>query len=128
MQRKIFFKGGNIHEHAVVIGNHGNVHLVIDGNFSIRGLVYCPKYEVKVSIKGHGEIELHGVCKKIEIRQVTGDCLIDFSDLRCGDLYCKGLYGKSVLNVRAVQLVSEWVIGDQAIINKVKPGALQSVV
>ena len=115
MLRRIFYRGESIIEDSLVVGNHGNAHVSIDGNFLINGLIYCPKQILRINIKGSGKITLRGVCKELEVR-ADGECLLDFTDLKVTILHCRALSGKSTLMIGSVRAIMEKNIGEQAML------------
>ena len=104
MQRIISYKGNLIIDEKLVVGNHTNTHIQIDGNFRIEGLIYCPKQILKLTLKGSGVIALHGVCREVEIRTATKNCMIDLANLKIGVLRCRLLEDGAVLRLGEVKI------------------------
>jgi hypothetical protein len=115
MQRTISYSGDAILDESLVVGNHSNVHIQVNGNFKLKGLIYCPKQSLKLTIKGSGTITLHGVCKRVEIKS-TGNCILDLINLKITELRCRSLNGSTVLKVGDVKNVIEKNIGEQALV------------
>jgi hypothetical protein len=84
MPRRIFFKGSGVYNDSLLVGNHGNTELFIRGTFVIHGMIYCPKYTLIINVSGAGILKLHGICKKIEIRKIKGDCKLELEELSAG--------------------------------------------
>lgn len=99
MARKILFSGKNIQDDSLVVGNHGAAQIIIKGDFVINGLVYCPRYRVQIFIKGNGSLSLRGICKKVEIVRVSGNCVIDLEQLTLQELEVLELKGRTDLIV-----------------------------
>jgi len=116
MRRTISYKGQSIVDESLVVGNHGNAHIQIDGHFRIDGLIYCPKKTLKISIKGDGTIKLHGVCKDLDIKYVDGNCFVDFSDLKATEVRCRKVTGSCTLRLGEFRNLAEYNLGQEAVI------------
>jgi hypothetical protein len=111
MARLIQYIGAEIKEDNLIIGNHCHAQIVIKGDFSIHGLVYCPRYKLDLFIKGNGTISLHGVCKQLNIVKVKGNCLLDLESLLISDLNCRNMMGNSILKIGKVRTIGEKNMG-----------------
>jgi hypothetical protein len=106
MPRKIYYKSGYIEDKNLVVGNHDNTHIVVEGDFFINGLIYCPKYGIEITLKGTGMISLHGICKAIILKRISGECTVDISDLDSRDLCWETVSGKLKLLLSVSQRVN----------------------
>jgi hypothetical protein len=106
--RKIEFIGDFTND-SIVIGNYGDATLIAKGNFKLSGLIYCGKNTVEMEIAGEGSIAFKGVCKKLLIRRIEGNCTLDFSNLTTQSIWCEGARGKSVVTfgrTKTIELLS----------------------
>ena len=97
MPRKILYNGKNIQDDSLVVGNHGAAQIIIKGDFAINGLVYCPRYRLQIFIKGNGNLSLRGICKRVEIVRVSGNCVIDFEELTLSEIELQDIKGRTDL-------------------------------
>jgi hypothetical protein len=104
MTRKILLSG---FDHSFFIGNHQHVHISLNEQFDIRGLVYCPRYDVRLTVSGDGKVAFRGMCNRLIIVKTSGDCIVDLSSLIVNELSCYGLGAASNLVVGVVKKVSE---------------------
>lgn len=114
MPRKLFFKAPYIEESDLVIGNHDNVMICVYGDFRIKGLIHCPGYTLSLTIVGDGSITLHGICKRLEIRRISGNCIVNLDDLSTQELACLSLMGNSLLKVGSVKYISQRNVGPES--------------
>ncbi|SHG59465.1 hypothetical protein SAMN04488109_0990 [Chryseolinea serpens] len=106
--RRIEFIGDFTND-SIVIGNYGDASLVARGNFNLSGLIYCGRNTVEMEIAGDGMIVFKGVCKKLMIKRVEGNCVIDLSDLTTQSVWCESARGKSIVTLgrtRTIELLS----------------------
>jgi hypothetical protein len=106
--RKLEFIG-DFTDDSIVIGNYGDATVVAKGNFNLSGLIYCGRNTVEFQIEGDGSIAFKGVCKKLLIRRIKGNCTLDLSNLTCQTVWCESAKGKAVVNLgktRTIELLS----------------------
>jgi hypothetical protein len=107
-KRKIEFIG-DYKTDSIVIGNYGDATFVARGNFELSGLIYCGKNTVEFQVAGDGNIVFTGVCKKLLIRTVDGNCSIDLRNLTTQSVWCESAKGKSVITLgptKTIELLS----------------------
>ena len=120
-RRKIRYIGEHKDE-TILISNDGDVSFLAEGKFVLSGLMYCPRYSVEFNVSGQGTISLRGVCKKLFIKNITGDCLLDLSEVVCKEVYCNSAKGKSIIRIGSTKLISQANLEDEAILQyKGKP-------
>ncbi|MBT1702918.1 hypothetical protein [Chryseosolibacter indicus] len=107
---------GNYEHDSVVIGNHGNSSVEIDGVFNISGIIYSPKYTVTMTISGKGTATFRGVCAKIIINNISDDCTLDLRDLSCKEIAVYAAKGKAKIITGKVRAVVEASLKDDAIL------------
>jgi hypothetical protein len=107
---------GDFKDDSIVIGNYGDATVVAKGNFNLSGLIYCGKSTVELQVDGDGSIAFKGVCKKLLIRKVRGNCILDLSDLTCQTIWCESVKGQAVITLgptRTIELIS---VADDAVV------------
>jgi hypothetical protein len=113
--RRIRYAGDHKDE-SILISNHGNVQFIADGRFALSGLMYCPRYTVEFMVSGQGTISLRGACKKLIIKNIAGNCLLDLSEVVCNEVYCKSAKGKSIILVGSTKRISLANLDEEAIL------------
>ena len=113
--RRIRYTGEHKDE-SILISNHGNVSFIAEGKFVLSGLMYCPRYTVEFMVSGQGTISLRGACKKLIIKNIAGNCLLDLSEVVCREVYCKSASGKSIILVGSTKLIGQANLEEEAIL------------
>jgi hypothetical protein len=108
---------GDVRRDDILIGSHGNTDIKIRGNFQVSGIIYCPKYTVTLEIKGDGKIAFRGKCYSIAIRKMTGDCILDLSDMTYKELRCESLEGKSIVLAGNTRAITPAILSDEAVLH-----------
>jgi len=127
-KRKIKYSGEH-RDDSLLIGNYENVHFIAEGKFDLSGLMYCPRYSVEFSVSGSGTIAFRGACKKLIIKKITGDCLLDLSEVVCKEVYCKSAKGNAVILIGPTKLISQANLTENATLQfKGKPLITNSAV
>lgn len=106
--RRIEFIGEHKND-SIVIGNYGDVRFVAEGTFDLSGLIYCGRSTVEFNIDGSGTITFNGVCKRLIIRGMKGNCTLDLRNLTCQTVWCESIKDSSVVllgNVKVIELIS----------------------
>ena len=120
-RRKIRYVGEHVDD-SLLISNHGNVQFVAEGKFDLSGLMYCPRYEVEFSVSGRGNISFRGACKKMIIKSISGDCVLDLSEVVCKEIQCRMVKGKSIVLIGPTKLISQANLEGEAVLQyKGKP-------
>lgn len=114
-KQQFSFKG-EVKNDSVLIGSHGDAVITVDGNFEISGIVYCPKYTVTLSVAGTGTIAFRGICNRIVIRKMSGDCSLDLRDLTCKELRCESVRKKSKILGGKTRVVTKANLYDDAVL------------
>jgi hypothetical protein len=109
------FKGES-KDDSILIGSHGDANVKIDGTFELSGIVYCPKYTLTLSIEGNGTIALRGICNRVVIKKMSGDCTLNLSDLTCKELRCEFIRKKSRVVAGKTRVVTKANLFDEAIL------------
>lgn len=112
--RKISFEG-NHKSDSLLIGNFGDVQFTAKGIFDLSGMIYS-KQNVEFTIIGDGLIRFHGVCHKIIIHIVKGNCILDFSELVSNEVTCFSLRDNSKTVVGPTKVITRANLQDEAIL------------
>lgn len=113
--RKIVFEG-NHKDDSLLIGNFGDVEFVANGKFDLSGMIYCPKGSVEFDVTGTGEVSFYGVCKKLIIKNASGDCRLDFSKLTCQEVQHLSLKEKSKVVIGSTRIIRQAKLQDEAVL------------
>jgi len=111
--RKIEYIGEHKND-SIVIGNYGDVKLIAQGKFDLSGLIYCGKSTVEFNIDGDGVIAFNGVCKKLIIRGMKGNCTLDLSNLTCQNVWCESIKDNSMVLLGQVKVIELISLDDEA--------------
>jgi hypothetical protein len=100
---------GNHHNDSILIGNYGDAKITAIGHFELSGLIYCRQSTVEINISGEGTARFNGICKKLVIQVVEGNCMLDLTNVSCQTVRCEVVKGKSVVlfgHIKFVELVT----------------------
>jgi len=111
--RKIWYRGEQ-QDDSLMIGNHSDVELHATGKFEIAGLIYCPRYTLKISMSGTGKVTLRGACKRIIVERIKGDCILDIRELSSREFQCHAAQGTARIQVGKTKLISVANLYEQA--------------
>lgn len=111
--RKIEFIG-DFTDNGIVIGNYGDASVIARGNFNLSGLIYCGKSTVELEVSGDGNIEFKGVCKRLFIKRLEGNCSIDLSNLTTDSVWCELAKGNAVLTLGRTKTIELLSLDDEA--------------
>jgi hypothetical protein len=116
VKKQNFSFKGDIKDDSILIGSHGDAKVVIEGSFDLSGIVYCPKYTLTLSIEGNGTIAFRGICNRIIIKRMSGECVLDLRDLTCKELRCESIRKKSKIIAGKTRVVTRANLFDEAIL------------
>ena len=112
--RKIEFDGNHKND-SLLIGNFGDVEFTARGTFELSGMIFS-KQNVEFTVIGDGHIRFHGVCKKIIIHLVKGNCTIDFSRLTTKEVVCFSLRDSSRTMLGPARIIHRANLQDEAVL------------
>ena len=113
--RKIEFIGEH-HDDSIVIGNYGDVRFIAKGNFNLSGLIYCGKNTVEINMDGDGIVSFKGVCKKLLIRGIQGNCTLDLSNVTSQVIWCESVKGNSVITLGPTKVIELISLDNEAVV------------
>lgn len=108
---------GTHKDDSLVIGNYGDAKVVAKGNFDLSGLVYCSKNTVEISVEGQGEIALRGVCKRVLIRGVRGNTVVDLSQLTSKFIWCESVKDNAVIKLGPTKIIELISLDNEATVH-----------
>jgi hypothetical protein len=111
--RRIEFLGDYKND-SLLIGNHGDVELIVNGCFDLSGMIYSKK-TVEFTVIGSGLIRFTGFCKKVIIHLVKGDCILDLSGVSSKEVSCISLRDRSRIMIGPTKVISRANIQDEAV-------------
>jgi hypothetical protein len=113
--RRIEFIGNHKND-SIVIGNYGDVRFIAQGNFDLSGLIYCGKSTVELNVTGEGMVSFSGICKKLLIRGMDGNCRLNLTNLSCQTVWCESIKGSSIIDLGKTKLIELISLDNEAIV------------
>ena len=113
---------GEHKDDSIVIGNYGDAKVVARGIFDLSGLIYCGKNTVEITVDGDGSVCFRGVCRKLIIRGIRGNCTLDLSGLTTQQVWCESVKDNAVITLgitKVIELIS--LDGDAVVKYEGKP-------
>jgi hypothetical protein len=107
LSRRFSFTGNSVSD-SVLIGNYGDARFMAKGHFNLSGILYCLDGKVDLTAIGTGQISFLGKCKELVIKEADGNCILDFSELKCDLVRCESLKGQVTVllgDVRRVDIL-----------------------
>ena len=112
--RKIEYDGEH-KDDSILIGNFGDVDFIAKGAFQLSGMIYS-KQTVTFTVLGKGLIKFHGVCHKLIIHLVKGECILDLSELESHEVSCVSLRDNSQTFVGPTRIINRANLQDEAVL------------
>jgi hypothetical protein len=113
--RRIEYIGNHIND-SIVIGNYGDVKFVAQGNFNLSGLIYCGKNTVEINLAGDGVVSFNGVCRRLLIRGIEGNCTLNLTNLTAEVVWCESVKGSCVVNLGPTRLIELISLDHEAVV------------
>jgi hypothetical protein len=101
---------------SIVIGNYGDAKITAIGNFNLSGIIYCGKNTIEFNMAGEGAASFTGVCKKLMIRGMDGNCTLDLSRLSADIVWCESIKGNSVIILGPTRLIELINLDNEAVV------------
>ena len=115
ISRNLKFIGYNKND-SIVLGNYGDASVIARGTFQLSGIVLCRKSTFEIDIDGKGMVSFKGRCKNLVIRNISGDCTVNLSDLACRSVKCLSASGKSTILLGRTRVIEQLVISNDTIV------------
>lgn len=113
--RKYVFNGTSSCD-SILIGNHGDAKLLVNGQFNLSGILYSLDGCVRINAVGDGQLVLRGKCRHLVIGKSDGDCILDFAEVSCDVITCESVKGRTSLVIGKAKRVDIVNISEQATI------------
>jgi hypothetical protein len=113
-RRRKFLFSGNVAADDILIGNHGNASLIARGHFNLSGILYLLDGKAEFTVDGSGQITFVGKCKHLVIKKAYGDCILDFSEVRCDLITCVLVSGQVTVLVGETKRIDITVMNEEA--------------
>jgi hypothetical protein len=113
--RKFEFIGEH-KDDSIVIGNYGDAKFFAQGTFDLSGLIYCSKNTVEISLDGVGMVSFKGICKKMIIRGIRGNCTLDLSGLTTQVIWCESIKDNAVITLGTTKVIELISLDDEAVV------------
>jgi len=101
---------------SILIGNYGDAKITASGNFNLSGIIYCRPSTVEITISGEGTARFTGICKKLLIQRVEGNCILDLSNVSCQSVRCEIVKGKSIILLGHIKFVELISVDDESLV------------
>ncbi len=105
---------GNQRNDSILIGNYGDAKITAVGQFELSGLIYCRQSTVEIHLSGEGTARFNGICKKLVIRRVEGNCTLDLTNVACQTVRCEAVKGKSVVQLGQIKFMELIEVDEEA--------------
>ncbi len=107
---------GDTKNSDLLIGNFGDVAFIANGQFELAGMIYNPKGSVEFDVDGTGAVSFNGICKKLTVKNASGNCRLDFSQLTCKEVKFISVKGDSQVILGSPRIISEAILRDDAVL------------
>jgi hypothetical protein len=98
---------GNHEDDSIVIGNYGDAKFVAKGVFNLSGLI---------SLSGDGVVVFSGVCKKLMIRGIEGNCTLDLSNVTSELVWCESVKDSAIITLGPTKIIELISLDNQAVV------------
>ena len=113
--RKIEFIGTH-KDDSIVIGNYGDAKFMAKGTFDLSGLIFCSKSTVEISLEGEGNVSFRGICKKLIIKNIRGNCTLDLRGMTTKRIWCESIKNNAVINLGTTKVIELISLDDEAVV------------
>jgi hypothetical protein len=107
---------GDHRNHDIVIGNYGDVKIIAKGTFDLGGLIYCTKNTVELTVNGIGNLSFSGVCNRLVIRGILGNCRLDLTHLTSKVVWCESVKDNATILLGPTKLIELISLDNEAVV------------
>jgi hypothetical protein len=107
---------GDTRDDAILVGSHGDARITVSGTFELSGIIYCPKYTVTLTIVGDGSVALRGICNKLVVRRMSGNCELDLRDFTSKEMRFEAMKQRSKVFAGKTRVITKANLFDDAIL------------
>jgi hypothetical protein len=107
---------GNYKDDSIVIGNYGDAKFSARGTFELSGLIFCSKNTVEISLDGDGTVAFRGVCKKLVLKNIRGNCTLDVSGITTQRIWCESIKDNAIITLGTTRIIELISLDDEAVV------------
>ena len=107
---------GSYKDDSIVIGNYGDARFIAQGNFELSGLIFCSKNTVEINLDGEGAVAFRGVCKRLIVRNVRGNCTLDLTGMTTERVWCESVKDSAVITLGTTRIIELISLDDEAVV------------
>jgi hypothetical protein len=107
---------GTYKDESIVIGNYGDARFIAQGNFELSGLIFCSKNTVEINLDGEGTVTFRGVCKRLIVRNVRGNCTLDLAGMTTERVWCESVKDSAVITLGTTRIIELISLDDEAVV------------
>jgi hypothetical protein len=107
---------GSYKDDSIVIGNYGDARFIAQGNFELSGLIFCSKNTVEINLDGEGAVAFRGVCKRLIVRNVRGNCTLDLTGMTTERVWCESIKDSAVITLGTTRIIELISLDDEAVV------------
>jgi hypothetical protein len=107
---------GSYKDDSIVIGNYGDARFIAQGNFELSGLIFCSKNTVEINLDGEGMVAFRGVCKRLVVKNVRGNCTLDLTGMTTERVWCESIKDSAVITLGTTRIIELISLDDEAVV------------
>jgi hypothetical protein len=107
---------GSYKDDSIVIGNYGDARFIAQGNFELSGLIFCSKNTVEINLDGEGVVAFRGVCKRLVVKNVRGNCTLDLTGMTTERVWCESIKDSAVISLGTTRIIELISLDDEAVV------------
>jgi hypothetical protein len=107
---------GSYKDDSIVIGNYGDARFIAQGNFELSGLIFCSKNTVEINLDGEGVVAFRGVCKRLVVKNVRGNCALDLTGMTTERVWCESIKDSAVITLGTTRIIELISLDDEAVV------------
>lgn len=114
-KQRFVFKG-DLKDDSILIGSHGDANVQVEGTFDLSGIIYCPKYTVTITMRGDGKVAFRGKCSRIIVKDMSGNCTLDLSDVTSKELRFESVRDQATIVTGKTRVISRAHLANEAVL------------